>query len=84
MCTHLPFHRVVRVDDEENIVISVPGFISEWKSKGKNTLKPLKVDMQFLETHQNQYLELHADLIKIDYSPQSEAALTNFKILLLL
>jgi hypothetical protein len=31
-----------------------------------------------------QYLGLHADLSRIDHSPQSEAALTNFKVLLLL
>jgi hypothetical protein len=31
-----------------------------------------------------QYLGLHADLSRINHSPQSEAALTNFKVLLLL
>jgi hypothetical protein len=40
--------------------------------------------MQFLKHHRKQYLDLHAALIRIDYSPQSEAALTNFKALLLL
>jgi hypothetical protein len=44
----------------------------------------MKLDMQFLNHHSTQYLDLHAGLIKIDYSPQSEAALTNFKVLLLL
>jgi hypothetical protein len=43
----------------------------------------MKIDMQFLEHHRKQYLDLHAKLNRIDYSPQSEAALTNFKALLL-
>jgi hypothetical protein len=42
----------------------------------------MKIDMQFLD--RKQYLDLHAELTKIDYSPQSEAALTNLKVLLLL
>ena len=44
----------------------------------------MKIDVQFLDHHHKQYLDLHAELIRIDYSPQSEAALTNFKALLLL
>ncbi len=40
--------------------------------------------MQFLDHHSKQYLELRAEMIRIDYSPQLEAALTNFKALLLL
>jgi hypothetical protein len=44
----------------------------------------MKVDMQFLDHHRKQYLDLRAELIQIDYSPQSEAALTNIKALLLL
>jgi hypothetical protein len=44
----------------------------------------MKIDMQFLEHHSKQYLDLHVELIRIDCSPQSEAALTDFKALLLL
>ena len=47
-------------------------------------MRSLKLDMQFLDHHRKQYLDLHAELSKIEYSPQSEAALTNFKALLLL
>ena len=54
--------------------------MTEWKAKGKNVLRA----MQFLQHHRMQYLDLHADLSVIDHSPQSEAALTNFKVLLLL
>ena len=63
--------------------IHVSGFLAEW-SKSKKVLKSLKLDMQFLDHHRTQFLELHADLSKIEYSPQSEAALTKFKALLLL
>jgi hypothetical protein len=44
----------------------------------------MKLDMHFLDHHRKQFLDLHAELRKIEYSPQSEAALTNFKALLLL
>jgi hypothetical protein len=44
----------------------------------------MKLDMQFLNYHSKQFLDLHADLSKIKYSEQLEAALTNFKVLLLL
>ncbi len=38
----------------------------------------------FLDHHCKQFLDLKAELIKIDYSPQEEATLTNFNTLLLL
>ena len=83
--TLLHTFRVLRADaqDEGDTCIHVSGFLAEW-SKSKKVLKSLKLDMQFLDHHRTQFLELHADLSKIEYSPQSEAALTNFKVLLLL
>ncbi len=57
--------------------------MTEWKAKGKNVLRAMKVDMQFLQHHCMQYLDLHADLHVIDHSQQLEAALANFKVLLL-
>jgi hypothetical protein len=44
----------------------------------------MKIDMQFLDHHRKQYLDLHAESIRINYSPQLKAALTNLKALLLL
>jgi hypothetical protein len=44
----------------------------------------MKLNMQFLDHYRKQFLDLHDELIKIDYSPQAEAALTNFKTLMLL
>ena len=63
--------------------IHVSGFLTEC-SKSKKVLKTMKLDMQFLDHHRQQFLDLHAELSKIEYSPQSEAALTKFKALLLL
>jgi hypothetical protein len=40
--------------------------------------------MQFLLRHKTQCLEFHRDLSKIQYAPQTEAALQNLKTLLLL
>ena len=78
--TLLPDFRVVRADadDEGDTYINVSGFLAEW-TKAKKNLRPLKLGMQFLDHHRKQYLDLHAELSKIDYSPQSEAALTNFQ-----
>ena len=77
--------RVIRADasDEGDTYINVSGFLAEW-TKGRKNLRAMKLDMQFLDHHRKQYPDLHAELSKIDYSPQSEAALTNFKALLLL
>ncbi len=36
----------------------------------------MKLDMQFLDHHSKQFLDLQAKLIKIDYSQQEEATLT--------
>jgi hypothetical protein len=41
----------------------------------------LKIILQFLEHHKDQYLELPCKLEKSDFAPQSEAALQNFKTL---
>ena len=83
--SNVPSHRVIPVNEEQPTKLDVAGFITEWKSgKGKNTLSPLTVELQFLEHHKAQYLDLHRDLMKIDYSPQSEAALQNFKTLVVL
>jgi hypothetical protein len=47
-------------------------------------LVPIKLEMQCLDHHKKQFLDLHAELHRIEFSPQSEAALENFKAQLLL
>ena len=60
----------------------IPGFIVDKSARGAKRLVPSKIILQFLEHHKKNYLELHHDLAKISYSPQTDAALTNFKTLL--
>ena len=71
-------------DGEDSTTISIPGFLVDPKTKGKKTFANMNIEMQFLEKHKNLYLELHRDLSKAEYAPQSEASLTNFQTLLVL
>jgi hypothetical protein len=80
----VPEYRVLPVNEEQTTKLDVAGLITEWKSNGKHTLKPLPIDVQFLEHHKTQYLELHRELQNLEYSRQSQAALQNLKTLLLL
>ena len=84
LCSLVQSPRVIPVIEDHCTSLDVAGFITEWKGKGKNTLHSLKIELQFLEHHKMQFLDLHRELAKIEYSPQSEAALQNFKTLLLL
>jgi hypothetical protein len=83
---HVAIYRIIPADEQACTDISIPGFIVEVKKslKGKHTLGPLKISLQFLENHKTQYLELHRELLKLEYSPQTDAALQNFKTLCLL
>ena len=75
--------RVIPVVEDDPTDMSIPGFLPDWKSKKPKAVS-LKVELQFLEHHKKLYVDLHRELIKTDYSPQSEAALQNFKTLMLL
>ena len=58
----LPHFRVIRADavEEGDTFITVGGFHAEWNKEKKKNLRPMKLDMQFLDHHRTQYLELHA------------------------
>ena len=75
-------HRVIAKNEEECTDIMIPGFIMDKSTRGAKKLSPSKINLQFLEHHKIQFLGLHRDLAKISYSPQTDAALTNFKTLL--
>ena len=76
-------HRVIAKNEEQCTDIMIPGFIIENKSaRGAKKLGPAKINLQFLEHHKDQFLELHRDLAKISHSPQTDAALTNTKTLI--
>ena len=50
----VPDYRITPVHAEQPTKLEVAGFITEWKSSGKNSLKPLTLDVQFLEHHKTQ------------------------------
>ena len=75
-------HRVIAKVEDLSTDIMIPGFLVDPSARGKNRLGPLKINLQFLEHHKDQFLELHRELIKINYAPQTNAALQNLKTLL--
>ncbi len=78
----VPNHPVVPAGDgEASTTISVLGFLVDAKIK---TCAPQKVELQFLEHHKTLCLALHQEFTKSEYAQQSEAALQNFKTLLML
>ncbi len=80
----VPTYRVVPAGDgEDSTSVSVPGFLVDAK-KTKKPYAPQQVDLAFLENHKTLYLDLHREFTKSEYAPQSEAALQNFKTLLML
>ncbi len=79
---NVQWHRVIAQDEEQSTDIMIPGFIVEKAARGGKRLGPSKINLQFLEHHKVQFLGIHQDLAKIGYSPQTDAALTNFKTLL--
>ena len=76
--------RTIPVVEDESTDVMVPGFIVDPKIKGSKRIGSIKVNLQFLQNHKDLYMELHRDFTKIEYAPQSEAQLQNFKTLLLL
>jgi hypothetical protein len=79
---NVPSHRVIAQEEEQSTDIMIPGFIVDKTARGSKKLGPSKINLQFLQHHKDNYLELHHELAKISYSPQSDAALTNYKTLL--
>jgi hypothetical protein len=75
-------YSVLPLSEEQSTKQDVSCFITKLRASGKNTLKPLTLEVQFLEHHKTQYFDLHRKLQKIDYSQQTQAALQNFKTLL--
>ncbi len=68
-------HSVVAKVEELSTDICLPGFIVDASAKGKHRLGPLKINLQFLEHHKDQLLELLMELIKTNYGPQTNALL---------
>ncbi len=85
ICSLLYDFRVIQADakEEGDTYININRFLADW-TKGNTNLRAMKLDMQFLDHHSKQFLDLEAELIKMDYSQQQEAASTNLNTLLLL
>ncbi len=66
--------RVIRAD-AEGVTLTLT--LADSLLNGLNReekMRPMKIDMQFLNHRRKQYLDLHADLILIDYSFSSKSA----------
>jgi hypothetical protein len=50
----VPTYRVHPLNEEQPTKLDVAGFITEWRAGGKNTFKPLTLDVEFLEHHKMQ------------------------------
>ena len=62
--SNVNLHCVVAKVEELSTDILIPGFIVDASARGKHRLGPLKISLQFLEHHKDQFLELHQELIK--------------------
>ena len=51
LCPHVATYSIIPADEQASTYISIPGLIVEVKKKGKHTLGPLKIPLQFLENH---------------------------------
>ncbi len=70
-------HCVIAKVEDLSTEIMIPEFLVDTAARSKNRLGPLKINLQFLEHHKNQFLDLHRELIKINYAPQTNTALQN-------
>ncbi len=82
LCLNVNSHRVIALVEEQSTDFMIPEFIVDKAARGAKRLGPSKIYLQFLEHHKQNFLGLHHDVARISYSPQTDAALTNFKTLL--
>ena len=52
-------------DGADPTSVSIPGFLFDAKAKAKKAFARMQVEMQFLDTHENLYLELHRDSARL-------------------
>ena len=80
-------YRIIPEDESEATTARVKGIILSWKSRtaiNKQTTSEMTMELQFLEHHKKQYLELSTDFASISFMPKSREALENMKELVLL
>ena len=66
LCSLVTSYRVIPVNEEQSTTLDITGFITEWRGKGKSTIGIIKLDLQSLEHHKTQYLDLHREMLRID------------------
>jgi len=80
-------YRIIPEDEEQPTSTMIKGLITEWTKRTpmfKQKASDVTMELQFLEVHKKQYLELSADFAKIRYTPKTKTALANMKELILL
>jgi len=80
-------YRVIPDEEQGSTSAKIKGMVLEWKSRktlAKQEMGEMTLELQFLEHHKKQYLELSADFANNSFMPQSKTALENFKELVLL
>ena len=83
-------YRVICEDESQATTASIKGIILNWKSRtamARQQTSEMTMDLQFLEHHKWQYLELSNDFASNSFMPKSRpsrAALGNMKDLVLL
>jgi hypothetical protein len=80
-------YRVICEDENQATTAINKGIILNWKSRtamAKQTTSEMTMELQFLEHHKKEYLELSADFASISFMPKSREALENMKNLVLL
>jgi len=80
-------YRVICEDESQATTAIIKGIILSWKSRtamAKQTTSEMTMELQFLEHHKKEYLELSTDFASISFMPKSREALENMKNLVLL
>jgi hypothetical protein len=80
-------YRIICEDENQATTARVKGIILQWTKRtqmSKQQTSEMTIELQFLEHHKKQYLELSTDFASISFMPKSRAALENMKELVLL
>jgi len=80
-------YRVICEDESQATTAIIKGIILNWKSRtamARQTTSEMTMELQFLEHHKKEYLELSTDFASISFMPKSREALENMKNLVLL
>jgi len=80
-------YRIICEDETQTTTASVKGMILNWKSRtpmSRQQQSEMTLELQFLEIHTKEYLELSTDFASMSFLPKSREALENMKALVLL